>query len=542
MANIPGTNVPGITFDINQGFVAPSGPAVLAGVQADISAAFQKTLNYQLSTPQGQLASSTAATINYANGFFVYYTNQTNPDFAVGRMQDGIGQIYFLSRLPALPTVLQVPCGGLFGVVIPVNSATVVDTSGNSYVCTQSGTIPAGGSITLPFSCTKTGPVPVPSANQISIFQSITGWDTVSVASGTVGVDVESRSAFEERRKESVAGNSFGAAGSIMGAVAKVPGVTDYFVYDNGANSPATVQGVSIAANSIYVCAAGGTDAAVAQAIISKKAPGCSYTGSTQVTVFDQNPLYAQPPSYVVKFQRPTSLPILFAVDIVTGPTVPSDAVTQVQNAIINASQGQDDGPRARIASTILASRYVPPIVALGPWAQVRTIFVGSSNTAAAVVHARITGTAMTVDSTTSGAVAIGQTVTDPAGLIPAGTTVLSGSNPNWVLSASATVGATFTGNGSGTNLTASAVTGVISVGDTITGTGVPGSTTIVSQTSGTTGGAGVYVTNNATTSSGAALKSSTTLSGSVATGSEVDVNANQIPAISAVNISVVLS
>ncbi len=64
----------------------------------------------------------------------------------------------------------------------------------------------------------------------------------------------------------------------------------------------------------------------------------------------------------------------------------------------------------------------------------------------------------------------------------------------------------TFTGTGSGTNLTATSVTGTITPGDTIRGTGVPGGTTIVSQTSGTTGGAGVYVTSGATTSSGAAI------------------------------------
>jgi hypothetical protein len=64
-------------------------------------------------------------------------------------------------------------------------------------------------------------------------------------------------------------------------------------------------------------------------------------------------------------------------------------------------------------------------------------------------------------------------------------------------------IGATFTGAGSGTNLTASAVTGLISVGDTISGTGIPAGTTILSQTSGTPGGAGVYVTSEATTVAG---------------------------------------
>lgn len=80
--------------------------------------------------------------------------------------------------------------------------------------------------------------------------------------------------------------------------------------------------------------------------------------------------------------------------------------------------------------------------------------------------------------------------------------------------------GATFTGTGSGTNLTTSAVAGVINIGDLITGTGVPGSTTILSQTSGTAGGAGVYVTSNATTSSGASIASNVYVSGGTITAS----------------------
>jgi phage tail sheath gpL-like len=61
--------------------------------------------------------------------------------------------------------------------------------------------------------------------------------------------------------------------------------------------------------------------------------------------------------------------------------------------------------------------------------------------------------------------------------------------------------------SGAGTNLTVGGtVTGTISVGATVTGTGVPAGTTIVSQTSGTPGAAGVYVTSQATTASSASL------------------------------------
>lgn len=65
-----------------------------------------------------------------------------------------------------------------------------------------------------------------------------------------------------------------------------------------------------------------------------------------------------------------------------------------------------------------------------------------------------------------------------------------------------ASLGATFTATSSGTALTVSALTGYLAVGDTIDGDGVPADTTIVAQVSGTTGAAGVYTTSAATTCS----------------------------------------
>ena len=88
-------------------------------------------------------------------------------------------------------------------------------------------------------------------------------------------------------------------------------------------------------------------------------------------------------------------------------------------------------------------------------------------------------------------------------------------------------IGALFTATASGTALTTSAVTGVIHVGDVITGTGISGTVTIVSGPAG--GGAGVYVTSASTTCSGASVTAtSTTLdvtavsSGTLAVGQEV--------------------
>ena len=64
--------------------------------------------------------------------------------------------------------------------------------------------------------------------------------------------------------------------------------------------------------------------------------------------------------------------------------------------------------------------------------------------------------------------------------------------------------GSSFTASSSGTTaLTVSGISGMLLVGDTLSGPGVPSSTIITSQTSGTTGGNGTYTTYPATTLSG---------------------------------------
>lgn len=84
---------------------------------------------------------------------------------------------------------------------------------------------------------------------------------------------------------------------------------------------------------------------------------------------------------------------------------------------------------------------------------------------------------------------------------------IYTGSAPSGA-SATGSIGATFTATGTGTSLVVTSVTGLISIGDTISGTGVPAGTKIVAQVSGTTGGAGTYTTSAATTASAATVTS----------------------------------
>lgn len=432
-----GTNVPSPTFGAN-GFVAPLESQILAGVQADLQAAFGGKLNFTTSggsqtnsTPQSQLAMSLTAIIGNVNDTFLNYTQQVDPAYAEGRMQDGIGRIYFITRIAGQPTVLQVACNGGQNVVIPVGATIQDPATGNIFTAVQAGgTIPGSGSVTIAFSCNTIGPVAVPAT--VVPYQTISGWDSCTVISGTVGNLTENRAAFEARRKQSVANNARGFVSAIQGAVLAVAGVVDAYTTENATNNPVTVGSgngaYTLAANSLYVAAVGGSASDIAQAIWSKKAPGCSYNGNTTVTVYDTNSGYSQPlPSYQVTFEVPPFLPIFFKVILKSNPSLPSNATSLVQQAIINAFSGNvDNVPRANIASSIVPNDYISALIPLGTWVRVLSITAGSLNNPDVGFNGSISGSVLTVTSISSGTLSVGQFITDATNSILPGTFISS--------------------------------------------------------------------------------------------------------------------
>lgn len=478
------TNVPRPQFTA-VGFVAPPESEILQGVLDDFNEAFGGNLNPALNTPQGQLASSEASIVGNVYNDFVYLTNQFDPAYAQGRYQDALARIYFLERIASAPTVLEIECSGQTGVVIP-EGALIQDSSGNVYGCSGSGAIGVNGTVSLNFAAQNDGPTAVPDIDGVSIYQAIPGWDSVICLGGVVGNDTESRAQFEERRQEAVASNSIGALPSVQGAILRVDDVLDAYVTDNSSGTGAVVvRGVSIKKNSIYCCVTGGTDADVAEAIWRKKAPGCDYTGNTTVVVEDTSAGYSPPyPSYNVTFQRPSSLRVAFKVTIVDNALVPADAEQQIKAALISAFAGGDGSARARIGSTIYATRYVPPLIALGSWCQIASILVGSPNSPSATVNGSINGTLMTVTSVVSGVLAVGQ---------------------------------------------------FLASGSALSGTGIIAPGTVISSLISGTGGTGTYrVSVSRNVAAGRII-------GFLAASSSVDVNIDQSPSLSTDDITVVL-
>jgi hypothetical protein len=493
------TNVPAISQS-PIGWTAPPQSAIVLGLQADINAAFGGGLNFPsgapvagtVAPPQSQLATSEAAIVGNTNDLLLALFNGVEPAYAAGRMQDAIGRIYFLTRIPGSATVVQCTCSGNPGVPIPIN-AIAVDTSNNKYYCATGGEIPSSGSIILPFANATQGPIQCPATTLNRIYQAIPGWDSITnIDDGVIGSLVENRVNFENRRAQSVAANSTNIAASTLGAILAVPNVIGAFVYDNGQKYPVAygnptaiigaistttltvssvtkgtvsigqaisgpgvtfgttitagsgtswtvspsqtvpsatalqLGGVSIPANTLYVAVAGGASAAIAAAMFSKKAPGCGWYGNTTATVYDTSYPYPSPGiPYGVSYTTPTNEEIYFSVSILNSPAVPANAATLIDNAILNAFIGGDGGTRAQMGSTILSSRYYSGIVALGPWAALAGLTMGSQSLApgSVISAASISGVTLTVTSVT-GTLAVGQVLADTGGVVAEGTVI----------------------------------------------------------------------------------------------------------------------
>jgi uncharacterized phage protein gp47/JayE len=285
-----------------------------------------------------------------------------------------------LERKPGTPTAVQCDCSGAAFTVIPIGTQ-VQDTAGNMYVCNQTGTIPLSGVISLPFVNTVNGPTPCPAGTLTIIFQAIPGFESITnPADGVPGNLVESQAAFALRRSQSVALNGQGPLDSVFANVFAVPGVIDVFAVENvtDATIPFGVTNFPLLPHSLYVAAIGGAPQDVATAIFKKKGMGANYNGNTTFDVEDMN--YDPPrPTYTVKYQIPAPLPILFEVRIRNSPSLPADIVPLVKAAVIQTFFGEDvDGKRVRIGSELIASKFYPNIVRIGPTVLVLSVKIGT--------------------------------------------------------------------------------------------------------------------------------------------------------------------
>lgn len=360
------TAVPDVVISEN-GLSVPEIADVLAGRLTDITAVMGGNSSQSLTSRQGQIAQSDTEIIAQVYDKLAVIMNQINPDYSTGRFQDGIGQIYFMTRIAAAGTVVTATCYGTQGTLLAAGT-TAIDTNGYIYATVDSATIPASGSIDIQFTCQTTGPITCATGALNKIYRPVSGWDSIynSVA-GVVGNDVESRIAFETRRKNSVARASRSLDGSVRAAILAVTGVLDAYVTSNRTSSTVNIGATSfpVTAHSYYIGVYGGADADVAEAIFNTYNPGADMVGDATYTISDTT--YPVPyPTYIMQWQKATPTPVYFKINLDASLNPPSDITTQVIAMVETVFNGQYDGiSKASIGSSITSGKFYAPIISI---------------------------------------------------------------------------------------------------------------------------------------------------------------------------------
>ncbi|NNS07349.1 baseplate J/gp47 family protein [Erwinia sp. JH02] len=364
------TAVPGVTIT-ETGLLVPDIADVLSGRLTDMDSAMGGGSSQSLSSPQGQISQSDTEIIATNYDALLCLFNQMNPDYATGRWQDGIGRIYYMDRIAARGTVVTASCTGAVGTVIPSGS-TAQDDAGYTYSSINEATIGSTGSVDVEFQNITTGPIPCGVGALNQIFATVSGWDSITNdAAGVIGIDVESRVAFETRRKQSVARGGRNTDASTLAALLATDGVLDAYVWSNRTDATVTsgATGFPVLSHSLYVGVYGGTDEDVAEAIFTTKNPGVNLNGNTTFIVEDKENYSAPYPQYTMQWERVDPLRVYIKVQIENDTVnLPSDVTEQIKNVVASVFNGTYEGStKARIGARISGGTYYAPVISISP-------------------------------------------------------------------------------------------------------------------------------------------------------------------------------
>lgn len=349
-------SIPDIKFT-PEGLVLPTEQEILNALFDVFDKAFSTELNRNLETPQGQIITALTAIIADKNNQIAWLANNLDPLYSDGRMQDAIGNIYFLTRKGQINSTAICEFSGMPGTTIPANFE-LIDTNNNQWFLKKSVSILQNGTVESEVVANGTYSA---ERNTITKMKSaIVGLDAVINKTAAIkGTPIESRLDFGKRIRNSVAINSQGMVNTVYSKVANLEGVLDCYVTDNPTDNAITVgcTNYSLVPHSVYVAAVGGDEKEIAKTIWIYTGNGCDYNGNKQIDITDDN--YQIPkPTYKIKFMRPTSTPIYFQVKVRRGAQV--DYENTVKQAIINEFNNETIN---RIGQTLYAMEYSKAVI-----------------------------------------------------------------------------------------------------------------------------------------------------------------------------------
>lgn len=322
------------------GVIVPDTSDILAQVQSEWRTAYGQDLSVSADTPQGvQISGETAARVGVIENNAAV-ANQLNPRQAGGPFLDAICALMSLYRILAVAT--RSPAVLLSGVArTPVPAGAKFQTeAGDIFASAGNVILNDAGQATVDFIAVQTGPVPIALGAAVRPIDTIFGWETATITHDPViGNDEQSDPSLLALRETTLANQGISSVDAQISNVAILPGVKSSTFRENLTDADVVIDGIAVGKRSVWNCVDGGTDLAIATALLAAKTSGSGWTGADVVNV--QDPKSGQ--TYEVKFDRPALVDILIRVTLRPGKST-LDPLVVIPKALTDYQDGAIPG------------------------------------------------------------------------------------------------------------------------------------------------------------------------------------------------------
>ena len=327
-------------FITSTGTIVPDTSTTRESVVMEFRGVFGQDLITDDETPEGvwinaETTSRQSVARNNAN-----LANQINPNLAGGVFLDAVWALTGGGRTTATRSTVAATVTGLANTQIPAGSLAAT-TDGNQFRAVNTISIPVSGTLTgAAFESVNTGPVAAGANTLTRIIDAVLGWETITNPSAaTPGVSQESDEDSRNRRRRTLGLQGRSVAAAVTANLNAIMGVRSLAFRENITDQTATIDGIRLVPHSVWACVDGGSDTAIASALLRSKTAGSNWNGAQTQAVTE--PTSRQ--SYTVRFDRPTVTQISVRATVRRTSNV-ADPITAARESIIRFAAGQIPG------------------------------------------------------------------------------------------------------------------------------------------------------------------------------------------------------
>ncbi len=295
--------------------------------------------NLDPSTPDGLKIAHDAEVFSNLDEAAQDAYNSKDPNKSRGVELDIVSSITGTFRKSGTFSNVELTLTGVASTPVLKGSRVESSVDGTQWATDASVNIGGGGTVTVTATALIAGDTQADPNTINKIIDSVGGWQAVdNLTVATPGTNEESDPTLRLRRYNSVARPGDNQVDSMRAEVDAVEGVRRAIIYENDTGSP---DANGLPGHSLAVIADGGTDEDVALAIFLKKNPGVAlHSVGVPVSEVVTSPKYTQQ-TKTIDFGRPTQIDITVVVDITDDGTLPATAAQDVEDAILNYTQGE---------------------------------------------------------------------------------------------------------------------------------------------------------------------------------------------------------